>query len=370
MASAGEQETAEYTIRLYEPDDKDDFLSLFETVMGGGSEAWFDWKYVDNPYVSHVPMFVAEHDGEVVGTRPYLAFRVRAGDQTLLGLQTGDTMVHPDHRRRGLFTRMTTQSFDYYGSFEDPVLKFSIPNALSRPGYLKLGCRVVSQLTAYYRIQNPTAMVGSGPVDRINGVASSLVDAYYGARDRFAESPTEVTVTKEQTIPSRRFASLYSSAVPNRIHAVRDRAFYEWRFGNPEWEYTAYTASVDGNPVAGAVVGVIDEGGTTRAQLTEITPLVGDETYEDALEALLSRFVADHSDIDLLSVSGKVIPNDRLRRYGFYPDDRLPLSKVTTPTVLITRLLDGTDDPDWILNGHELLAPESWRLTYSEHNTS
>ncbi|MFB9804071.1 GNAT family N-acetyltransferase [Haladaptatus pallidirubidus] len=91
-----------YVVRWYEERDLSGFLSLDRAVFGRNrSERWFRWKYVDNPYIDHVPVFVVEKDGEIVGTRPFLAFRMRTGSETVLALQPADTMVHPEHRRRG-----------------------------------------------------------------------------------------------------------------------------------------------------------------------------------------------------------------------------------------------------------------------------
>lgn len=362
-------EPSPYTIRLYEPGDKAEFLELFDTVFGGGSEEWFRWKYLRNPYVAHVPMYVAEADGELVGARPYMAFRLRVGEKTPLGLQTGDTMVHPDHQRKGLFTRMTQQSFDYYGDLDEQVLTFSVPNALSRPGYVKLGCHVVGSLPAHYRLENPSSMA-DGSLSTLAAAATPITKRLLAAWDaRAPEVPEGVTVAQYDEVPIERFVDLYEAAVPDGIHALRDERFYGWRFDRPDWSYTAYTASEAGSTTAGAIVGTTDREGAKTVAVTETVPLVGGAERDRGLRSILARVVARSGDADTVVATRSAIPRSILREYGFLPDDRLPLSAVSTPTKLITRVFDGTDDPPRTLNGRDLTVLENWSLTLAEQNS-
>ncbi|MFW5977721.1 MAG: GNAT family N-acetyltransferase, partial [Halohasta sp.] len=246
----------EYRIRRYRPDDREAFYHLYESVFGHpATDEWFEWRFVETPAADDIPIFVAESDGELVGARPFLCFEMATGRRRLLGVQTCDTMVHPDHRRQGLFTRMTERAYDRYGSREEPVVQFSVPNQYSRPGYLKLGCAVVGPFALSHRIHRPESLVGDDRLARLAGAGRPILRLYTTARQRLA-TPTageDVSVRCHDRVPSGTFERLYESAVPNRIHAVRNRAFYEWRFDNPRWTYRAYTAHRNGEPVAGIV---------------------------------------------------------------------------------------------------------------------
>ena len=357
-------ETDAYTVRPYRPADRAGVLALHETVFDGGDPAWFAWKYENNPYVEEPAVFVAEHDGEVVGARPYLAYRMRAGDDSHLALQTGDTMVHPDHRRQGVFTRMTAASFEAYADGE-PSFTFSVPNAISRPGYLRLGVEVTGELTTRYRVQNPAAFAGRGRLARL---ASPPVRAATALLDRLYDAPPEVTVVRHAELPAGTLAALYRRRPPAGIHARRDEAFYGYRFGNPDWEYTAYTARLGTTPVAGVVTGERTGDGLRVTNVAEVVPLVGDDQRDRALGALLARVVADSADSDVLAVRGSSLPAGLCRRLGFLSDRRLPLSAVASPTVLITSPLPV--EGSWRVAGRDLRDPDSWQLTFLEQNTS
>lgn len=73
-------------------------------------------------------MVVATCGGRIVGVEPLLAFPIAAGDRTIETRQPVDWIVHADHRRRGLFTRMTAHLLD--AEAIQPELYFN-----SRPTY-------------------------------------------------------------------------------------------------------------------------------------------------------------------------------------------------------------------------------------------
>lgn len=378
MVSAGRHEpTADrsrtYAVRRYESGDREAFCSLYESIFGGtATDAWFDWRFVDNPFVDEIPIFVAEHDSELVGARPFFCFEIETGRRRLLGVQTCDTMVRPDHRRKGLFTRLTKRAYDDFGSGEEPVVQFSVPNQYSRPGYLKLGCAVVGPFEISHRIHRPQSMVSDDRLSRVGEATQPLVRLYNTARQRLAAptADTDISVVRHDRIPSETFAERYASTVPNRIHAARTEAFYEWRFDNPCWQYRAYTAHRDGDAVAGVITGTKTTEGQTRMQLTDVVPLVGGQHRQSVLTALLRRILSDAESVDLVSARSGAIPAELLTAFGFYPDNRVPLSLATTTTLLITKLIDGRDDDQWIVDGHDLQDPASWQLALSEHNTS
>lgn len=363
----------EYRIRRYRPADREAFFSLYESVFGHRATGdWFEWRFVDPPASDRIPIFVAESDGDLVGARPFLCFELETGRRRLLGVQTCDTMVHPDHRRKGLFTWMTERAYEAYGARQQPVVQFSVPNQYSRPGYLKLGCAVVGPFALSHRIHHPDSLVGDDRLARLAGAGRPILRLYNTARRRLVAPPVddEISVRCHDRVPSDLFERLYETAVPNRIHAVRDRAFYEWRFDNPRWTYRAYTAHRDGEPVAGIVTGTKTANGGTRMQLTDAVPLVGGQYRRAALAALLGRILSDAGFVDLVSARPGAIPADLLAAFGFVPDDRIPLSLASTTTLLITKLIDGREDDRWIVDGHDLQDPTSWQLALAEHNTA
>lgn len=358
----------EYTVRPFEAGDRAGFLDLFRTVFGERADAaWFDWKYVDNPYAEAVTIIVAEHDGRLVGVKAGMPFRLRDGrtGETVPALQPADTMVHPDHRRQGLYSRLTELMKRRYAD-RAPALFFNFPNPATLAGSLKHGWTEVGAVPTYYRVQDPAALPGEPPLGHFgrSGAAAGM-RAYLRARRTLAPAPTSaVTVERYAEPRPALLAEVADRAPPTGLGAPRDTAFYRWRLANPNWSYGTYVARRDGDPVAAVVVGTRrGTRGRTR-RLAELLPLDG--TARDPFRAIVGRVLADHADAGLLAASGTRLPARVLREQGFLPDTALPLSAVARPTRLVTYPLD-----DRFADG-DLTDPTAlgnWAITRLEQDT-
>lgn len=356
----------DYTIRPYRDTDREDFYRLYKAVFNQTKDdAWFDWKYENNPYVDHVPMIVATTEDQLVGARPFFALPVSLGDGESTVLQPGDTMVHPEHRRNGLFTRMTERAIERYRG-EYPLF-FNFPNHLSRPGYLNLDWKIVTERPSYYRINRPRnvarARTDRASIRLASLIASPFASGYHSLRD--ARTPTsdafEISTTTD--VPSVTLDQLYKTHIPEAIHATRDNAFYTWRYSNPDWTYKTYIAKRQNIPVAAIVTGTAETTRSTTTVLTDVAPLINPDSA--ALTTLISRILSDHQQTDLFAAPHQGIPGSILNQFGFHPDSAFPLSRLTAQTTHVVRSLSG----EWSLNGFDLTDPENWLLTFAEKDT-
>lgn len=351
----------DYAIRQYEPDDFGAFCDLYEDVWGWRpSRERFEWRY-GSPYVDHVPMTVAVGDGKLVGAMPTIAYRLRSPTGSHLALQPADAMVHPDHRREGLFTRITEAAIEHYRDGR-PICFFNFPNAQVLGAFLDLGWQAVGPIRTCYRIQNPSALDESLFDSRVAGrLADATASGYLRYRDARTTSNDRIDIEYHTTVPVDLLANLYRRSVPNQIHAERDRAYYRWRFANPNWDCRAYVASHAG-PTAALIVCRLERQGTTYVRLMETAPL---STPDPAVsEALLDAVVADHADADVLAISDDTIQDSVLAERGFHRDDRLPLSLAATDRQLVVRPLDPDGNP-W---GNNPTDRSNWLATFGEQD--
>jgi GNAT superfamily N-acetyltransferase len=356
----------EYDVRQYRADDLEAFLELHEAVFGKGRDReWFAWKYEDNPYVYHVPILVVEQDGDLVGARPFFALELCVNGDRHVALQPGDTMVHPDHRRQGVFTRMNEVAIERYRD-RDVSFFFNFPNEKSGAGYLKLGWERVTERPTYYRVHDAAALQGSA-AGRAASLATRGLQLFLAGYNRLSsrrlDAPDDVTVQRYDSIPAETLAGIEYDRRRSGIHVHRDVRFYDWRFGNPAWEYTAYVGESEGEPIAGVVVGKSTDDATV-ARVTDVTPLPRGAAA-DGVEALLKRVVEAHADADLLAAP-PVLPAALASRAGFRRDDRPPLSAVgSTTTHVVRRLGRGTE-----VDGVDVTDPDNWQLSFAERDTS
>jgi hypothetical protein len=342
------QGASQVTIRRFEPDDRAAFLSLYETVFGRSrSTDWFRWKYEDNPYVDHVPIVVAERDGELVGCRSLFAQEMRGYGVVRPAFQPCDTMVHTEHRKQGLFSRMNERTVERYAD-DGPSVFFNFPNAASIRGNRNHGWREIGTVSLYYRFQDPVraleAWTDRSPTEtgRVAGAVRSLADSINGAissghriGDRLLTPDADVRLERYETPPAALLETVYRRSIPDAMHTNRTAAFYRWRFGNPTYEYTTYVARRDGEPVAALVTSELD----SHVRIVETLPRSID-SEQGALNRLLVAVLADCEDRHYVTAFGETLPTPL--RYRFYPDTRAPFSTVVQPSsrTLLARDLD------------------------------
>lgn len=354
---------SDYHVRRFRADDVDAFLALHDEVFGRGQgREWFAWKYEENPYVYHVPIFVAEREGDVVGARPFFALELSVDGGRHVALQPCDTMVHPDHRRRGLLPRMNEVALQAYRD-RDVSFVFDFPDGDSGAGDRRLGWERVADHPTYYRVHDAAALertsAGGWPSLAARGL-QPLLDGYNGLSTRRLRPPGDVTVERYDSVPAATLAAIEYDRRRHGIHVHRDLRFYDWRFDDPSREYTAYVAERAGEPIAGVVVG--EAAGDAETRLTDVTPLPREEAA-DGLEALLERVIREHADAALLAAP-PVLPDGLARRAGFRRDDRPPLSAVGSTTTHVARGLgEGT-----VIDGVDVTDPSNWQLSFSERD--
>jgi len=369
-----------YLVRPFESGDREPFLDLYETVWGERPQPeWFSWRYQNTPYLTHVPVFVAESaEGDLVGARPLVPFRMRAGGaDTVVGLHPSNTMVHPDHRRNGLFSRMSAACTDYYRERE-PRFYFNFPNPAALAGNLDFGYRVVGTVTTYYRVQSPGAIRdgdgggGGGLTRAVDAVAGRVAQTYLGLRDRIAQVDDGVTVGRYTEPPCELLGSLYERRVPDRLHTVRDAEFYRWRLANPERPATVYVAFDDRRPLAALVAYADTVDGGQRVKLADVLPMEQTPDRERALPSLLAVVAEEYADADVVVATGESFPADGMRAFGFHRDDRFPLDRVAEETTLVVYpLVEGDEESEegWSLGDVHLDDREDWYVSYVDRDT-
>jgi len=367
-----------YTIRRFEHADLDAFLSLHADVFGTeSSEEWFAWKFADNPYLDGVPVFVAEDDDdELVGGLGCFGLAMGTGAGSVLAVEPCDAVVHPDHRRRGLYLELMRAGMTYYGAREPTFYFDLIPGSGPyRGNHEHLDWNRVDELATYYRVQNPAALLderlGDGVASGLAGGVGRLAARGYHAllARASASNVAGIDVERRSTVPADVFASLYRAGPPHRFHARRDEQFYRWRFANPRWEYAAYVAWRGGAPVAGMITGTGRSDDSRSTRLMDVVPMTAGVKRRDAFAALLSRVVDDHRDSDVLAAPPGVVPHGVLTAYGFRRDDVPPISRWAEPYRHGVRPFAGGEDAH-VVDGMDLTDHTNWLITFAEQDTS
>ena len=117
--------------------------ALGETSSPKSINYWV-WKHLKNPFGESM-VLVADNNGQLIGVRAMMRWSWQRGNDIFNTLRAVDTVTHPDHQGRGIFSFLTQKIVDR--AFDQGVnFIFNTPNRKSLPGYLKLGWTSVGKL--------------------------------------------------------------------------------------------------------------------------------------------------------------------------------------------------------------------------------
>jgi GNAT superfamily N-acetyltransferase len=238
----------EYEIVKYQPEFRRQVVELQAHLWGAGFDmntAYLEWKHEHNPYVDTPLIYVALYGQKVIGMRAFFGCKWEVGDpcETFLGPCAGDLVVDPEHRRRGVFTKIMgvalsdlaemgyTYIFNFSGN-EKTVLG-SLKQGWRSAGSLqpirrKAGKKPISRRMQRYVKKLPFLSSGKGHppfyfLDKNSARQRGKVDPHVsmGRTPR----PQAMSQLVEQM------------GHDGRIRHVRDHPYFAWRFQNPRRSY-------------------------------------------------------------------------------------------------------------------------------------
>lgn len=137
-----------YKIEIYSPQYKEGVAELLQNLWQGDAESnyiRFESKYEMNPYDDSIYAVVALYENRIVGFRGFIPTKWTLSGSDKWLLLVADACVHPDHRRKGLFEKMTQRAIDVYQESKFMGYLNLSSNRFSTPGYLKLGWQPFDQ---------------------------------------------------------------------------------------------------------------------------------------------------------------------------------------------------------------------------------
>lgn len=142
-------------IRRATGSDRPAVLRLLTSTLGWLPDehhaAFFEWKHDHNPFGAS-PAWVAidEATGGLAGFRTFLRWEFERNGNVVHAVRAVDTATDPAHQGRGVFRLLTLQALDDLAE-EGTAFVFNTPNDQSRPGYLKMGWKVVGRVPVAVR---------------------------------------------------------------------------------------------------------------------------------------------------------------------------------------------------------------------------
>jgi GNAT superfamily N-acetyltransferase len=194
--------------------------------------SFWRWQFLDGPD-GRAFIYIAEEGGEVVGHFADIPRSFSLRGEAVCGSLSLDLMVHPDHRRKGIFGRMARYGIERVkaggGLFMTayPIRKETIQ------GLRKVGWKEVVRLPVLVYPIRSTAIVDRYLRIRalsflIGGVAGAFHSLVLGQRAIESGEASQVEEVRQFDDHFDGFWEKARSLTP--IMGVRDRHFLEWRY--------------------------------------------------------------------------------------------------------------------------------------------
>ena len=124
-----------YTIRELISDDFLNLKHLYAACFGKTlTERMFREKFFCGDQECTIGMLAMDIDGQAAAFYGVFISELIYDDQTYIVAQSGSTMTHPKHQKRGLFTQLAKATFDLCKK-KSIALIFGFPNAQSYHGF-------------------------------------------------------------------------------------------------------------------------------------------------------------------------------------------------------------------------------------------
>lgn len=344
----------EYKIRLYTPGLMPQVVDVLEYLWGNDlkvNQAYFQWKYLENPYTDRPLGVVALHQGKVVGFRGYFATRyeIPGKKNDLIVLCPGDTCVHPEHRRKGLSVRMGDLAMQEFAEIS-PIFLNTTATHNSLPGYQKMGFFPLVN-KAYLSQYTLTGFIKY--ILTYNKLSEAIESRIrFGTFDHIQVS--------EHPKPEAMAGITGQNHHDKTISVFQDDAFFRWRFRNPRKIYLFYYYQNDEETSGYVVIGL-----SPNKRRGYILDYAGDN--ETALEALL-RFMIRQRHFDILSIYNfgvhdvflQMLRNLSFKTHGLLR--QIEKRKMGELPLLIRPVKKEYTENDWFLEDVDMRTIKNWRF--------
>jgi hypothetical protein len=274
------------------PSDLDILAACFARNASPRDHAVFEWQYLSNPTGEmFVELAMAPALGRAAAVYATLPIRLRVGAQSLLGVQSVDTITDADFRGRGLFLQLARRTYDR-AKLAGACGVYGFPNANSAHGFFtKLEWTKLDPIPFLIRPLRTKYVF-----ERLKlPVARFLPDLplYFG-------KPGKLAVEKLNHFDER-VSRLWDAFIGNRHVAVeRDARYLNWRLNKPGESYISEGIVVADEIVALVTHVVKAKHGGTIGYVMEAMCRPGSEAPLRALLArALANMTASHADVAL-----------------------------------------------------------------------
>ncbi|GEM_PF-4531572 len=298
------------SIRLYENGDEADIFHLTKAVHpknGYNYNEWFDWwkwEFKKSPYGSGL-VFLAEENSAIIGHLALIPIKVKHNNHIINGAIELDDMVHPNFRRKGIFSALL--NYSYILAKENNIdITYIFPNDMAYPMHLKTGRHKINNTFFLFKCLNFKKLlsiyIGARYSLGFGNSISHTIDRFRRKKELYNMNNLEYF--KVNSFPNSINTFLKELASENDAIVAKDDTFLNWRYtGAPNMKYDIFMVSDNGTICGYIVLRTItkDYGKAANLKIGYIVEMAALQKRPEIAEILLSgaikHFILVNADI-------------------------------------------------------------------------
>jgi hypothetical protein len=295
-------------------------------------EAYFTWKYINNPCTEKSSVFVALNSaGEIIGCIGFFVMKYQKNNKKIVVSSYSDASVADAYRGQNIFKNLTLFSMKELQEITDLYLTTSNNSWTSTNTFIKIGSEPLANKNVFYKF-NTFALVFKKKSLRIE-----LSNKF----NRIA------------------FTSFYEKHHdPDKIKIPPNLELWEWRYSNPISKYKfVYLWNNDD------LIGFL-----SYYKINKYRAFVLDCYFDDLNDLKYALNEMRRIDTIYLSqlwtISKSKDQLSLLIKQGFFGLDKISnwLKKEPLPPVLIRPGANELTSEDWLIDGQRITEPTNWNI--------
>ena len=273
-----------WSMRAMEAGDLDLIRALYAAVWGYNRPRDYDhWRYFTSPD-GMCPAVLAMDGGRAAGFYTAWPVKLRLGGEVVAGIQSMDTMTHPEYQGQGMFVKLANACYELAAGRGFEAI-YGFPNPLSYPGFVRrLNLDHSGDIAHWTRPIRPSAH------PRVPGALGPLADVALALWPTGSAGGMEIRLGKPEDPELGALLDTWC-AEPGLCRIERTPEWLDWRYAAEAGHDYEWVCAHEGDtPVAAAVWGMRGaawgEAADGRAHLVE---LLG--AHRRGLEAVLAAVV-------------------------------------------------------------------------------
>ena len=288
-----------WVVRPFRADeDFEPVAKLAKEVYGQtqlADKPYLEWRFKKNPEGAFLAAW--ENRSAIIGFQALIPVRVKVGNEIFLWAWGGDSMVHPQYRRQGIFVAMARSTYEQargkisavYGTREvDHPTMHALLNHLeyTRAGNIAIFKKYLRPASAVrpfwdirgrpgfenYRTLTVTSLAKY--VGRLFELVTTSLSSKLAASTHDFQTNSSASAKIQELkllVFSEEFDRLWLDVRDSfKIGVVKDSRFLNWRYANPAATYTCFKADQGGILVGYAVLSYTSEADLKTAWLADL----------------------------------------------------------------------------------------------------